>query len=314
MLSLFFVSLAVAISAGSVDHLLVPKKLFSNPKAFVKAFSHADKKTVDEILVMVDKLLGDGETDQAAAQALADEKLAAHTTADEQLTAAAGALETAKADVEVKTGSVADLTGQVTLHKATLDAATEARDTAQAAATKAADHKTKTIARVSEEKNDFDQILALLEEYNEVRVNFADTGRSLLEREFIMVDEDQIKIIRDKVNELIAVGQKEEEEAVDADDAAQETLTTATAAYTTAYDSHSKSTGQLESAKLAKSEGEVIQANKVSAHTAAIAKEAEADRALQDANLALKQETTRIDSEKATLLQVRGLLEQLNKE
>lgn len=94
--------------------------------------------------------------------------------------------------------------------------------------------------------------------------------------------------------------------------AAQKTLTDATTAYDAAYDSHSKSTGQLESAKLAKSEAEVIQANKVSAHTAAIAKEAEADRALQDANLALKQETTRIDSEKATLLQVRGLLEQLN--
>lgn len=308
MVSLFFVFLAATISA---DNLLAPKNIFGkDPKAFLSTFSRADKETLQRLLDMTNELLTEGanavtvattaKTD--AAQAAVD-ATAEHETAD-------GELDEAKTEFEAASSLVTTKQSQLEGEEAVLETTSNEKTTAQEGLNVASTKLEKTQQRVTQEKADLNKILELLKEFENFRIGFTETNRKLLSK-FVTVEEDDIDILETKIRELITEADQELADATQKNTEAETTLDEATTAYDNANSAAADTRGELEAAKLKKSQAEIKQANKQSVWEASVIKEHTAEDTLKDAEAFLLKEETRVASEKDTLDQVIDFLDDL---
>jgi len=310
-----FLFLAVAVSASSVDHLLSPKKLFKDPEAFVSVFSLADKDTLNTLDGMVNKLLEEGKADLAAATDSKNSAESAHDEAASELGDAEQAKTLAEEDLVIKQGDAARLAQDAAATAATLEAATTKEGNAMDAHDAAATFKSKTIARTTSEKESLNQILTFLEQYLEASTAFTQkSNRQLLEeitQQFLMVEEDQVEDLYKMIQDLIDIANQEEADASKAEEDAAAAHDAAVAELTTATTAHSEASALSNAADLAKTQAENHLNSKDHALQAAIAKEAEAKKVLDEATLWLSDETARISEEETALLKVKELLEKL---
>lgn len=308
-----FLFLAVSISAESVDHLLSPKKLFKDPKAFASVFSRADRDTLTSLIEMVDKLLTDGQNDLSAAQLEANNAQSASDAADNELTIAEGEKTDAETDLVIKQGETARLAKVAEGTADTLVSAQTKNAAAADDADNAATFRTKTVLRTTDEKDSLNQILAFLGDYLDASTAIEEkVSRQLLETaEFYMVEEDQIQELYEMIEGLIATANDEEEAANDALTAANNALTAAASELAAAETADSEAQGDLHAAQLAETQATNHLDSKVSALTSATKKAEDASSALHDANQWLTDETARVSEETTTLNDVRALLEGL---
>lgn len=308
-----FLFLAVSISAESVDHLLSPKKLFKDPKAFASVFSRADRDTLTNLIEMVDKLLTDGQNDLAAAQLEANNAQSASDTAASELTLAEQEKTDAETDLVIKQGETARLVKVAEGTAATSAAALTKHNTASDEADNAATFRAKTVQRTTDEKDSLNQILAFLGDYLDASTAIEEkVSRQLLETaEFYMVEEDQIQELYEMIEALIATANSEEEAANDALTNANDALTDAQAELEAADTAHSEAESELHAAELAQTQATNHLDSKTSALTSATKKAEDASNALHDATQWLTDETARVSEETSTLNDVRALLEGL---
>lgn len=301
MVSLFFVFLAATISA---DNLLAPKNIFAkDPKAFVSTFSRADKETLQTLLDMTNEMLNEGINAQAAATAAKDEAVEALVEATKEHDAAEGEYNDAKAEFEAASSLVSTQQSKLDGEEVVLQTTSDEKGTAQDALDVTSTKLEKTQERVTQEKEDLNKILDLLKEYEGFRIGFTETNRKLLSK-FVMVEEDDIDILESKINELITEADKELAEATQANTDAQTTFDEASTAHSNANTAVATTRGELEAAKLQKTQADVKQTNKLSTWDASIIKEHKAEHAEEDAQAFLLAEQTRVAGEKATLDQV----------
>lgn len=308
-----FLFLAVSISAESVDHLLSPKKLFKDPKAFASVFSRADRDTLTSLIEMVDKLLTDGQNDLAAAQLEANNAQSASETAEAELTVAEQEKTDAETDLVIKQGETARLDKVAEGTATTLQAAENNNVAAQDAADDADTFRAKTILRTTDEKDSLNQILAFLGDYLAASTAIEEkVSRQLLETaEFYMVEESQIEELYKMIEDLIATANAEEQAAVDASTSANNALIAAGSELEATQTAHSEAESELHAAELAQTQATNHLSSKETALTSATKKAGDASITLNDATQWLTDETARVSEETSTLNDVRSLLEGL---
>jgi len=308
MLSLFFVFLAVTISA---DNLLAPKNIFAkDPKAFVSTFSRADKDTLETLLEMTNELLSQGAEDVATAEAARntlrddlDAAEAAHVPIDQAYDDAIAALEAASSLVSATSDK---LKAEEALEETTLEAKESAQDTLDEKKTKLE----KTQKRVTDEKENLNKVLDLLAEFESFRIGFTETNRKLLSK-LVMVEGDSIDDVITKVNELIAQADKELLEATSAKEDAQTVYDDAEKAHGHAVTAVADIRGQLNTAKLQEATAEATKNTKKQAHDQSVIKQHDLNDDLEKAEKKLVDEQARVKGEKDTLDQVVAFLEDL---
>jgi len=233
---LFIFSLLIASVLSS------PVDLFRESAAFLASMSEADPEVVNKMIELIEDIKVENQQDKddsekaaVDSKAVADAKTEAHTERTAQFNAAHKAFVTA-------TGKKNQLTTLEATQRAVLEGAIEARDDAQSSADKKEASLKKISARVASEKKAFAEVLQLLEEVI-VPENLVTLKRSLLN--FDAANPDAVKAVQDQVKALVVAADKEVEVATDLHDKAQATLNGALAAYKSALDTHTETSGQL---------------------------------------------------------------------
>jgi len=309
MLFYIYLTIAVAISARPVDHLLSPKKLLKDPTSFVAAFSKADVETINRLLDMVAELISEGEDDQTDAQSIFDDATAKSVTAISNLEQATNEDNAAAADLLIKTGEAASAATKEGQDKLALDAATTIKVNAQTDADKAAESLRKISERVEKENIECTQILNLLKDLEPA--TFINSGRKLLSAQLVDANPEQIERIREKINKMIADGAVEVATAETADSNAKGHLHSAIASFDDALATYTASAATLVQAKAAKSSADKTKEKKAAALVEATNKRDSAADTLSEAHDFLSNESARIASEKLILNEVKELLQKL---
>lgn len=295
-MSLFFFTL-LTLAVFSTASLPL-EKLLQNPKLFAAAFANADPDVVKKMIDLVDKLLAEGQNDKASAikdhGSRKDEQAAALAS----FTDASKAFEAVAAKLVTATTNRDNLVAQELEHRSLLDAAVTVLNSAKTKVVNTKSHLDSTTSRVNKEEKALSEVIVQL---NSVKSN----GRRLLNE----ADPAAVDNVVAEIKKLIDAGKKEVEDATAAWEEATKKQTEAASVEADARTRHEKTVGELATANA------VVK----SLTTEKAAKLGEKDRAnkiLTDANASLasalqwmNQEVNRVDSEKVTLDEVKGLLE-----
>lgn len=295
-MSLFFFTL-LTLAVFSTASLPL-EKLLQNPKLFAAAFANADPSIVDKMIGLVDKLLSEGQDDKQSAIDDHTKRAAEQDAAQSAFDSAYGALDAvSKSLVEAET--IQDnLIALEKEHKGQLDAAVIVLHSADSAKTSAQSHMDSTKKRVKAEH-------VALEDVKDKLESIKPQGRRLLSD----ADPKAVNKVIAEIQKLIEAGVKEEQDALAALNDATIKQAEAAKAEDAARKTHESTVGKLGTATNNVNSLTNEKAARLDEKNQAETKLADANSALASALEWMNQEVSRVKAEKATLEEVRELLE-----
>jgi len=295
-MSLFFFTL-LTLAVFSTASLPL-EKLLQNPKLFAAAFANADPDVIQKMIDLVDQLLEEGQADKASAIKDHGERQNEQAAALSSFTEASKAFEEVAAKLVTATSDRDTLAVEEKDHSALLDAAVTVLNSANTKEENTKSHMDSTISRVENEGRALSEVI---ENLNSVKSN----GRRLLNE----ADPAAVDKVVVEIKKLIEAGKNEVADATAAWNDATEEQTEAIKVEAAARKQHEKTVGELGTANAIVDRLTGEKAAKLDAKNRANKILIDANAALESALQWMNQEVNRVDSEKATLDEVKDLLE-----
>jgi len=294
----FFIALIAVVTSTTTSFPL--QKLLANPKLFAAAFENSDNDAVNKMIALTAQLIDEGQAAKDWAIQDHADKSAAHDADVDSLEAAEAALATASGNLDVESTRRDGLVALEADHRASLNGAVGVKADATDLEALTNDHWQSTSTRVAEEKTSFGEIKDLLES-----VKSAPAERRLLE----VADPTAVDAIIAKIDDLLAVGAQELADSTAAHDAAVAALASATESEAAARKLHTDTAGKLAGAEAQVIELAAVKKTKTTERNSAADAEAHSRQVLANAQSFKDSEITRVDTEDATLKEVKELLE-----
>jgi len=294
----FFIALIAVVKSTTTSFPL--QKLLANPKLFAAAFENADNDAVNKMIALTAELIVEGQTAKNFAIQDHADKSADHDADVASLEAAESALATASGELDVESTRRDGLIALESDHRASLNGAVGVLHDATDLEALTNAHWEATSTRVAEEKTSFGEIKTLLE-----GVKSAPAERRLLE----VADPTAVDAIIAKIDDLLAVGAQELADSTAAHDAAVAALASATESEAAARKLHTDTAGKLAGAEAQVIELAAVKKTKTTERNSAADAEAHSRQVLANAQSFKDSEITRVDTEDATLKEVKELLE-----
>lgn len=310
----FFIFIAlIALSNAALMPIL------KNPEEFIASMVDANPATLNKMKEMVKDLIEQGEAERVvvieahnAATARFNTATSEQAAAEEAKNIAGGNKQNALNDKNAK-ASVEDTA------RAKKADALNVLNAATAHAASMASIRTAEVIRLDAEKALMEQVLVKLEtllpgvDLLEGKLTVVDfiVGRRLLATSEEMADRDAVQRVVDKINLLVGTGEMERKHAIRNDEDAAEALVVATTAHDVAVAEHQTAAGQLGAAEAEFDKMSGIFRVKCEEKDTADAELADATSDLAAKKANRESEEARLNSEKATLEQVDGLLDDL---
>lgn len=289
--------------------------LFKNPKAFISSLSQIDEDQIKDMIVMVKKLIDDGEKErqiaidsEADGAADKDAKVKAHDDAIAATAAARDALGEGQKQLATYEGLEVESNKIQTADEAARDITVTDRDAKK-------DQMDEQNTRIDSESETFKEIEVLIKEISTKAEMEIKKGRNLLNvvdlKALIKADPDSIQDVLDLITELLQAGETERDGYVKEWNDAVVAYESAEGIYQESFKNWEISLGQIASQK---TDNAALQKVVDDAKTDEDAK-GESQNAARD-ELArrqahLKEENERLDGEKQSCQEIINLLEDM---
>jgi len=297
---LFFIAILFAAVSG-----LPLAKLVQDPASLLAALENVDPDSIARLEEYVVQLIAEGVSDEAM---YTNKRNAAQTDLDLKTANLADALTALKNAQDIHAKAATKEAG------AAADELQKGKDRAskltilngkKAVLAEAKTTNKNEQGRLNREKSLFQEIKGLL---TKVKAT-VEIGRHLLAEED--ADPNQVAAAIKLLNDLIAAGEVERQDVIDAQAAAQEETDTATSVYGKAVEVHTLAEGALEDAQLELANAKKVELLRTNEHETATAEKEAAVTSLDAAQAKLETESERIASEKIDLEQISFLLKKL---
>jgi len=310
----FFIFIAlIAVSNAALMPIL------KNPKEFIASMVDANPATLNKMKEMVADLIAAGEAERVVVIDAHNAAISRFDTATEEEELATEAKNVAGGNKQRALNKKNEKAAIEKTAKAKKDDALNTLNAATAHAESMKDIRTAEIIRLDAEKALMEQVLVKLEtllpgvDLLEGKLTVVDfiVGRRLLATSQEMADRDAVQRVVDKINLLVGTGEMERKHAIRNDEEAAAALVVATEAHNEAVEEHQHAAGELGAAEadLARLSG--IFRVKCQEKDDADAELADATKDLAAKKENRESEEARLNSEKATLEEVDGLLDNL---
>lgn len=310
---LFVSLLSFSISGAAIS------PMFENPALFISTLVDANPATIRKMKDMVQELIDAGEAERSF---VIDEHETAQSRYDSAVEAQAQAAEeknVAGGNKQTQLNIANELTGVEATAAAKRADALNTLNAKKADSIEATEIRESEIIRLDNEKVLMQAVLEKLEtllpgvDLLEGKLTVVDfiVGRRLLADSAVIADRDAVQKIVDKINQLVGTGEGERQSAIRDDTNAKSAWDEADAYHENAVTEHQAAAGALGSA-----EAELKRLSGIFSVKCSEKEEADDELASATSDLAIKKKTredeeTRLDSEKATLETVDGLLDDL---
>lgn len=291
--------------------------IFKDPKAFVSSLNKIDQDTINSMISTVNKLIDDGEAERATIQAHRDaaeddyntkeqarlDAAAAHQDATDAL--AAGEETLAAQIIDRDEAKVTYEDSKLALNNAKVD---------EAAALEEKNLQSDRIDREADTLNEVRQLIADISAEAGKALAEMNKGRNLLAVDYkalASADPSSIDEVIDLIDELLAAGETERAQYVDAWADANQKLVNAQAVFDADESAYKVEVGKVDRQIITNGELSTDLAAKLDEVNAASAIRNDAFDELGRQDKHLSDESARLDSEKASCEEIIGLLEDL---
>lgn len=310
--SLVITLLFVTISSYRHSH---HHALFKNPKAFVAALDKIDTKSIEEMKVMLNDLIADGEKERAAVVQRRDDGQADLNTKEAARTAAVEAETAALTVLEEGQGALTRLKGEEveaeTLNKADVETTGKAKVDRDEQKTNMDSQN----IRIDSEKETLLSVAELIKDIETKTLAEMKKGRNLLSaidyKSMADADPDSIQEVVDLINELVAQGETERAGYIATWNDAVKAYNDAKTISDASFIDWEIALGKVDRQTTDNEGFTEVHGNAVATQKAATKEAEEATSELQRREDYLTEENARLDGEKKTCEEVLDLLDSL---
>jgi len=295
--------LLCAVSSISVNKKGMMARIFEDPESFVATFQNADPDQINDIIAIIDELLGTGNSEKEKAIDDFNEAQKVANASDIQYTDARTAENLALGVKHVAQDNLKLAEQSVTAAANAESKAMEVKDTAAGLLEVEQGTFDAETKRLNEEKKTLEDILDILARLNDL------TRRRLLSIiSFIKVNPDSVSAVDSIVREMIAAGEAERLAFTNSLKEANDDHVAKTAAYNAAVNAHVTSNENFAAAEKALDEAKAVVVVKEKIVSDKAFEKEEAHKDLEAKRIVKDDEIARVTGENGTLDKVREML------